>query len=538
MKPNVSSSFLWGGQEVGSICSTTCLYIMAGIQKPAQEEPEELSDSDFESPVCRRRRVHHALSTTPGESEAKHQETESCIQESENEGQAEGQQMFPYNVAEFVPIFLEEDEALEEAIQRSLLEESDRQSEVHISRSFKKLSKEEIEGLLRAHSEKVITPGTRQLHISRANVWSTALRQFKRPKFAESCEMLYVTFASDEHDTEEDAADLGEPRREFFRLLVKAICQDSGAFEATPNGCTLKFNILHLQNGVYQTIGRMLSTIIVQGGEAPAFLSPHVVDYIVSGDILQVHLTPDNIGDPELRENLKKVVNATTQHDLEEAVSCCDSWRYQVEGLPLTVTMANKDLFVKNAALYLAVLQRQSCFDQLTDGLSYYGILSLLRENPSLRVLLDLSGEDKDLTASLIAGVLRPSYSVLGSNRRVREELMVVKFREFLQCVENKELRDSLGERTLTKDEEAFVKALRPGHILAFATGSSKVPAIGFQPAPKITFIHDESKHLPIAHTCANELQLFVNETTMADDDAFHYCFLVALMNGALFSTI
>lgn len=278
-------------------------------------------------------------------------------------------------------------------------------------------------------------------------MWSTALLQFKRPKFAESCEMLYVTFASDEHDTEEDAADLGGPRREFFRLLVKAIFQDSGAFEATPNGCTLKFNILHLQNGVYRTIGRMLSTIIVQGGEAPAFLSPHVVDYIVSGDILQVHLTPDDIGDPELRENLKKVVNATTQHDLEEAVSCCDSWRYQVEGLPLTVTMANKDLFVKNAALYLAVLQRQSCFDQLTDGLSYYGILSLLRENPSLRVLLDLSGEDKDLTASLIAGVLRPSYSVLGSNRRVREELMVVKFREFLQCVENKELRDSLGEK-------------------------------------------------------------------------------------------
>ncbi|KAL3976407.1 hypothetical protein ACER0C_022293 [Sarotherodon galilaeus] len=338
--------------------------------------------------------------------------------------------MFPYNVAEFVPICLEEDEALEEAIQRSLLEESDRQSEV-----FKKLSKEEIEDLLRAHREKVITPGTRQLHISRANVWSTALRQFKRPKFAESCEMLYVTFASDEHDTEEDAADLGGRRREFFRLLVKAIFQDSGAFEATPNGCTLKFNILHLQNGVYRSIGRMLSTIIVQGGEAPAFLSPHVVDYIVSGDILQVHLTPDDIGDPELRENLKK-----SQH-----------------------------------CLYLAVLQRQSCFDQLTDGLSYYGFT---------------------------AGVLRPSYSVLGSNRRVREELMVVKFREFPQCVENKELRDALGERTLTKDEEAFVKALRPGHILAFATGSSKVPAIGFQPPPKITFIHDESKHLPIAHKC------------------------------------
>lgn len=36
MKPNVSSNFLWGGKEVGSISSTTCLYIMAGIHKPAQ----------------------------------------------------------------------------------------------------------------------------------------------------------------------------------------------------------------------------------------------------------------------------------------------------------------------------------------------------------------------------------------------------------------------------------------------------------------------------------------------------------------------
>uniref|UniRef100_A0A3P9DC31 Uncharacterized protein n=1 Tax=Maylandia zebra TaxID=106582 RepID=A0A3P9DC31_9CICH len=36
--------------------------------------------------------------------------------------------------------------------------------------------------------------------------------------------------------------------------------------------------------------------------------------------------------------------------------------------------------------------------------------------------------------------------------------------------------------------------------------------AIGFQPAPKITFIHDESKHLPIAHTCANELQQLLHQ--------------------------
>ncbi|XP_065106167.2 uncharacterized protein [Paramisgurnus dabryanus] len=61
MKPNVSSSFLWGGKEVASISSATCLYLMASINIPVQlnslhEEPEELSDSDFESPVGSRKR--------------------------------------------------------------------------------------------------------------------------------------------------------------------------------------------------------------------------------------------------------------------------------------------------------------------------------------------------------------------------------------------------------------------------------------------------------------------------------------------------
>lgn len=61
-------------------------------------------------------------------------------------------------------------------------------------------------------------------------MWTTALRQFARRRFAESTDMLYVTFASDE-DTNEDAEDLGGPRREFFRLLGKAVFKDSGAFE-------------------------------------------------------------------------------------------------------------------------------------------------------------------------------------------------------------------------------------------------------------------------------------------------------------------
>ena len=113
----------------------------------------------------------------------------------------------------------------------------------------------------------------------------------------------------------------------------------------------------------------------------------------------------------------------------------------------------------------------------------------------------------------------------------------MVIFSTFSTLVE-KEVGERLNARNLTEAESMFILTLNPGHILAFATGSSKVPAIGFVPTPKRSFVHDDTKHLPLAHTCSNELQIFVNRNNLADDDEFDYHFLVALMNGATFSAV
>ena len=59
--------------------------------------------------------------------------------------------------------------------------------------------------------------------------------------------------------------------------------------------------------------------------------------------------------------------------------------------------------------------------------------------------------------------------------------------------VAEKELGEHLDARDLTGAEKAFILTLNPGHILAFARGSSKVPATGFLPSPKLTFVHDET---------------------------------------------
>ncbi|MGH0134563.1 UNVERIFIED_CONTAM: hypothetical protein FKN15_023307 [Acipenser sinensis] len=170
------------------------------------------------------------------------------------------------------------------------------------------MSKEEIIGVLKAHSERVIVPPARPIYISRSALWTTAFRQFSRPSFIKKHGMLYVTFACDEHGSQEDAADLGGPRREFFRLLVKAIFQDSGAFQKSPNGFVPRMHVSWVSSGLFHTIGQMMSTILVQGGEPHAFLARCVVDYILTGDVMKVCVNTDYIPDTLLRESLKKVL--------------------------------------------------------------------------------------------------------------------------------------------------------------------------------------------------------------------------------------
>ncbi|CAL9692713.1 unnamed protein product [Knipowitschia caucasica] len=542
MIPKVTSNFPWGGKEVASVCSSTCLYILAEMEVPAQSWSMELSDdSDFENSVVQQRRVIQR--GAPSRAHREHGERQERVEASapsddgmELQGQRGPNEAISH-FADAIPIDVEEDEDLEEAIIRSLLDQSVQPLQDSRVAQPRSLSKEEITGIVKAHSERVVTEAYRPIYISRANVWKTALRQFSRQKFTERTNLLYVTFASDEGNNE-DGEDLGGPRREFFRLLVKAIFKESGAFEESPNGFTPRMNICHVQNGVYRTIGHMMSTIIVQGGEPPALFSPLVVDYLMTGRSFHLNVTPDDIADMELRESLKKVDTSLTTDELEQAVQCCDSWRFQIEGLPNPVNMDNKDAFVQNAIVFHVLIQRQSCYDQLVEGLNYYEVLPLLKERPCLRVLLEMPKEPSDVTADVVATLLKPTYSVPGSNKRPREELMVVKFREFLDCVQKKELGEHLNARDLTEAEKMFIPTLNPGHILAYATGSSNVPAIGFFPSPKLTFVHDDTKHLPIAHTCSNELQLFVNKKNLEDDNEFDYNFLVSLMNGSIFSTV
>ncbi|XP_051791624.1 G2/M phase-specific E3 ubiquitin-protein ligase-like isoform X2 [Erpetoichthys calabaricus] len=354
-----------------------------------------------------------------------------------------------------------------------------------------------MEELLQAHSKKVITPSYRRIFISKLDVWTTAFRYFHQDSFARHHGLLVVSFACDLHTFKIEPPDYGGPRREFFRRLIKAIFEDSGAFEETPNGFIPKLNTSHLENGVYRTIGKMMSTIMIQGGEPPAHLAPCVVDYILTGDVLQVNATPDDVSASELREMLKKVETSSTERELEDAVKQCDSWRFEVEGLPNPVNMNTKDTFVKKAALFHVILKSQACLDQLIDGLSYY------------------------------------EFSDVCSYTKMLQTFMWSMFYDFLQSVQGKQLEEKFSRRRLTEAEKTFLETLSLVHVVQFTTGASTVPAAGFNPHPQMIFLDCEPTGHPKANTSRNELQIPVDEDLLdPDSDEFDYFFFEALMNS------
>jgi len=54
-------------------------------------------------------------------------------------------------------------------------------------------------------------------------------------------------------------------------------------FLATPKGYVIRFNMKAFRENDYFTVGLMLSTIIIQGGEPPRIFSPTICQYISGG---------------------------------------------------------------------------------------------------------------------------------------------------------------------------------------------------------------------------------------------------------------
>uniref|UniRef100_A0A3Q0R9L2 HECT domain-containing protein n=1 Tax=Amphilophus citrinellus TaxID=61819 RepID=A0A3Q0R9L2_AMPCI len=164
------------------------------------------------------------------------------------------------------------------------------------------------------------------------------------------------------------------------------------------------------------------------------------------------------------KEMCSPVSQSTTREDLEKSKE------------PLLDYLAN-DLLIHDIVMFQVIHRVQGPFHRFCEGLKTLGVLEKIRSHPeSFRPLFCY--EPRTLTADQVDDLFSIHLSPEGSNKRAEE-----------------------GPSKLQK-------------ILAFATGATAVPPIGFSPAhPLSLFIKEMTispmhQFSPLANTCVNCMRL------------------------------
>lgn len=161
---------------------------------------------------------------------------------------------------------------------------------------------EHVTKLLMDHSKVHMITGdveaVEKITIRRSHIWGDTLRAWRRQ--LDLRKRIKVTFLG------EPAVDEGGPRREFLRLLMKAVSEQSSLLAGPPTRKVLLHNSLAMSKGHYRCMGEMIVMSLMQGGPGPAFFSPTVIDYVLGG-ISKVKPSIGDIPDYHVQEMLKKV---------------------------------------------------------------------------------------------------------------------------------------------------------------------------------------------------------------------------------------
>ncbi|XP_028657992.2 G2/M phase-specific E3 ubiquitin-protein ligase-like [Erpetoichthys calabaricus] len=341
-----------------------------------------------------------------------------------------------------------------------------------------------MEAILNSLSKSLNREEVVRFNIMRKNVWDGTKRAMTRANFS-PYKRIDVKF-TDDLGVSEGAVDLGGPKREFFRLVLLYLKEESGIFEGPDEAKILSCNTEALKASTYFHAGQILAMTVVHGGPPPCFLSKVLYEALIKGPT-DVRVNIDHVFDQEVHGQLKAINDATTDEDLSNSVELAASI-LSLSGCFKKVDHHNKGDVVLDVAHWYVFQRTRSNFESFKEGLGALEILEAIQHHPEvLKSVFTNTG--KKLTASDVENLFTVSMSEIGSNRFQRESCTVGFWRDYLQ------------------DAEFDPEAVSLEDLLIFITGSDKIPPLGFCPTPCLEFLHDGSR-FPLANTCDNVIRI------------------------------
>ena len=366
-----------------------------------------------------------------------------------------------------------EDPELTEAIEASLAEVSEQKNGTLEDESY---SVQSILGTFQTKNlDYTESEANANITISRKAIFATARKAIDRRRFS-FLKPVFVTFAG------EEAVDEGGPKREFFRLLMREIC-DSSIF----HGSWFSHDLGLLADNRYELAGKLVAWSILHGGSGPRCLSVTGFDFRTSVEVNH-KVAIESVADHEMKEILGKAVECSTEETFSALVTKYGDKIAQY-GYPKVYIckLSDKDEMVESLLKQYFVYGVHAEISQFFQGLNSIGNLGDMITGNKMLFCLILGNQHQRLTKALFMSLYELHRSEVGSNKREREDSTIYCFEVFLQDL-----------------EEGEVAGLTLEDLLVFITAADCVPPLGFHKLITIDFYDFEGsiRRRPYASTC------------------------------------
>ena len=354
-----------------------------------------------------------------------------------------------------------------------------------------------------------------KFNISRSFLWEGAKRALSRKSFSPA-NKVSVKF-TDDAGVSEGAVDLGGPMREFFTLVLQYL-HDSQLFCGRDSCKFISFQSKCLADEDYYSAGVITAMSIVHGGPGPKFFSPVMFQALIS-DMSKVTVSIEDVYDCELQMSLQTLLDSSSP---EEGVQ-----RINEGNLPTILDLAGTlvpvrkldDItsIVNSTARWFVLGRAQPALESFQKGLSALGVLDAVKAHPvAFRAVF--CNEPEKITSEIVETLFAVTTSPVGSSKAITESLVLSRWRDYLQDIEESEESVALSD------------------ILFFATGCKALPPRKISPV--IEFLHEAERwgqsRFPTANTCSYTLRLPVIHTTY---ESFKADLTFGIQNGRGFGT-
>ena len=354
-----------------------------------------------------------------------------------------------------------------------------------------------------------------KFNISRNFLWEGTKRALSRKSFSPE-NKISVKF-TDDAGVSEGAVDLGGPMREFFTLALQYL-HDSQLFCGSENCKFLSFQSKCLLDEDYHAAGTIIAMSIVHGGPGPQFLSPLMLEALIR-DLSKVAVPVQDVYDSELQLSLQTLLNSASP---EEAMKNINEGNLPTI-LDLAGTLAPvgamEDIpkVVYSTTRWFVLGRAEPAIESFKKGHSTLGVLEAVKAHPAAFRPVFCS-EPEEITAESMETLFSITASPVGSTKAVTESLVLSRWRDYLQDIEE-------GDESIALSD-----------ILFFATGCKVVPPRKMSPV--IEFLHEPERwgqsRFPTANTCSCTLRLPVLHTTY---ESFKADMTFGIQNGRGFGT-